>query len=177
MTYDPIDTSATDNAADGSVTTDTLDSTTLNNSGTVTTQDLVVNGTATGPFGGGGSGVVLEPGDTITVALIDFDTSNGVFQTLYSGTAKDVLGGVVSGRAGCNFLYTFSDGSTLNKNAPGTTNFGIGNDSRHRDKGGDSAEIDFLPPALNVVKIEVGNFDGSSNEGESAMGAEVLLKD
>jgi len=33
------------------VTTDTLDSTTVDNSGTVTTQDLVVNGTATGPFG------------------------------------------------------------------------------------------------------------------------------
>jgi len=52
MTYDPIDTSATDNAADGSVTTDTLDSTTVDNSGTVTTQDLVVNGTATGVGGG-----------------------------------------------------------------------------------------------------------------------------
>ncbi len=37
MTYDPIDTSATDNAADGSVTTDT-----------VTTQDTVVNGTING---------------------------------------------------------------------------------------------------------------------------------
>jgi hypothetical protein len=48
MTYDPIDTSATDNAADGSVTTDTLESTTANVSGTVTTQDTVVNGTING---------------------------------------------------------------------------------------------------------------------------------
>jgi hypothetical protein len=38
MTYDPIDTSATDNAADGNVTT----------------EDLVVNGVATGDFGGVG---------------------------------------------------------------------------------------------------------------------------
>jgi len=62
----PVDLESEDiNNAD-TITTDTLDSTTVDNSGTVTTQDLVVNGTATGPFGGGG-GVVLESGDSITV--------------------------------------------------------------------------------------------------------------
>jgi len=49
----PVDLESEDiNNAD-TVTTDTLNSTTLDNSGTVTTDDLVVNGTATGQFGGG----------------------------------------------------------------------------------------------------------------------------
>jgi len=48
----PVDLESEDiNNAD-TVTTDTLDSTTQNNSGTVTTQDLVVNGTTTGISGG-----------------------------------------------------------------------------------------------------------------------------
>jgi len=152
------------------ITTDTLDSTTVDNSGTVTTQDLVVNGTATGPFGGGG--VVLEPGDSITVATIDDNTTTDSFRTLYSGSAKDVLGGTITAGFGIDFLYTFSDNSTLQKNSTGGL-FNSGNYNRAGDTSDDAAEVDFLPPALDVIQIEVGQ-DGFSS---ATLGAEVILKD
>jgi len=153
------------------VTTDTLDSTTVDNSGTVTTQDIVVNGTATGPFGGGG--VVLEAGDSITVETIDLNNTDGAFVTLYDGTAKDVLAGVINtGATGTDFLYTFSNGSTLNKNGTGTT-FDFGNNNRGTIVGGDQYEVDVLPPAKDVIKIEVG----SNLFSDATFGAEVILKD
>jgi len=138
-------------------------------SDTITTQDLVVNGTATGPFGGGG--VVLESGDTITVEHIANNSTNGSFVTLYNGSAKDVLGGVV-GTAGekIDFLYTFSDGSTLRKNGPGTS-FSGDHRSLFQDDGTDKQEVDILPPAKDVTKIEVGANSAGS------FGAEVILKD
>jgi len=166
----PVDLESEDiNNAD-TVTTDTLDSTTVDNSGTVTTQDIIVNGTATGPFGGGG--VVLEPGDTITVATISDDTNDLEFRTLYSGTAKDVLGGIIVCASQGDFLYTFSDSSTIQKNGSGTS-YNFGNTSVGKNRNGDDSEVDFLPPAKNVTKIEVGN----NQIGSSTMGAEVILKD
>jgi len=167
----PVDLESEDiNNAD-TVTTDTLDSTTVDNSGTVTTQDIIVNGTATGPFGGGG--VVLEPGDTITVATISDDTTNSAeFRTLYSGTAKDVLGGIILCGLEGDFLYTFSDSSTIHKNGSGTS-YDFGNINEGKDQGGIAYELDFLPPAKNVTKIEVGN----NQIGSSTFGAEVILKD
>jgi len=139
-------------------------------SDTLTTQDIVVNGTATGPFGGGG--VVLEAGDSITVADINGDPTDNSFVTLYNGSAKDVLGGIMSGQEGTDFLYTFSDGSTLRKNGTGTS-FSLSNFSFSFDESGNQIEIDFLPPAKDVTKIEVGN--NVIPPGE--FGAEVILKD
>jgi len=166
----PVDLESEDiNNAD-TVTTDTLDSTTVDNSGTVTTQDIVVNGTATGPFGGGG--VVLEPGDSITVETIANATTSSSFITLYSGTAKDVLGGIVGGHFRTDFLYTFSDGSTLHKNGTGTS-YTSDNISFMRNQRDDAIEVDFLPPALDVTDIEVGGEVTS----DSGLGAEVILKD
>jgi len=171
MTYDPIDTSATDNAADGSVTTDTLDSTTANNSGTLTTQDIVVNGTATGPFGGGG--VVLESGDNLDVAIIQTDTTPESFVNLYSGSAKDVLGGVLLGFARNDWLYEFSDNTTITKNGgSGATTYNRTSLSQYADSANERTEGTFLPPAKNVIRIEVGS-DLSSG---AALGAEVILK-
>jgi len=138
-------------------------------SDTLTTQNIVVNGTATGPFGGGG--VVLEAGDTITVAAIDRNTTNGTFLTLYNGTAKDVLGGVVAGLQ-ADFLYTFSDSSTLRKNGSGTSP-SVFFRSRGTDADGTPYEVDFLPPAKDITKIEVA-YNQFLNH---SMGAEVLLKD
>jgi len=138
-------------------------------SDTLTTQDIVVNGTATGPFGGGG--IVLESGDSITVETIQ-SSADTTMEILYNGTAKDVLGGVLAGRATNNWYYEFSDGTILNKNGSGTS-YSSGNFNENLDTNGDTTEIDFLPPAKDVVKIEVGNdqFDNSR------MAAEVLLKD
>jgi len=141
----------------------------INNADTVTTQDLVVNGTATGPFGGA---PVLEAGDSITVASVFQQSTSGSFITLYSGTAKDVIGGVISGFAQNDFLYTFSDNTTLRKNGTGTS-YTSANKSRHADEGGDDSEIDFLPPAKDVIKIEIAsNLNPNPN-----IGAEVILKD
>jgi len=142
----------------------------INNADTVTTQDLVVNGTATGPFGGA---PVLESGDTITVGTLDAVSTGETFVTLYQGVPKDVLCGVISGRFKNDFLYTFDDNTTLKKNGTGTTYTG-GNKSTNVDRNGGFHEIDLLPPANNVTKIEVGTelFDAQEN-----FGAEVILKD
>jgi len=155
---------------DQTVTTNSLSSTNINNADTVTTQDLVVNGTATGPFGGGAP--VLESGDSITVVGFARDSTDDSFITLYDGTAKDVLGGTVAGGNATDFLYTFGDNSTLRKNGSGTT-LSSGVNNLFISRNGSQAEVDFLPPAKNVKKIEVGgnNFSGS------AIGAEVILKD
>jgi len=167
----PVDIESEDiNNAD-TVTTDTLDSTTVDNSGTVTTQDLVVNGTATGPFGGGAP--VLEAGDSITVEAFADNNTDETFVTLYDGSAKDVLGGTILGAAGnADFLYTFADSSTIHKNGTGTT-YTFGNISVGKDLAGDNFEVDFLPPALDVTKIEVG----TNTFSNATLAAEVILKD
>jgi len=169
----PVDLESEDiNNAD-TVTTDTLDSTTVNNSGTVTTQDIVVNGTATGPFGGGAP--VLESGDSITVATTNNNATDASFVTLFNGTAKDVLGGIILGGINNDFLYTFSDNTTLRQNGTGTAYSSAGGDNNNigRDARGDQYEVSILPPARDVIKVDVGttlflNFE---------LGAEVLLKD
>jgi hypothetical protein len=142
----------------------------VNVSDTLTTEDIVVNGNATGPFGGGG--IVLESGDSITVASLDQIFTDSSFVTLYNGSAKDVLGGIVSGRVGPDWLYTFSDSSTLRKNGSGTS-YSSGNISASTDEDGKFFEVDFLPPAKDVVKVEVA----SQLAFSSKMGAEVILKD
>jgi len=147
-----------------------LESEDINNADTLTTQDLVVNGTATGPFGGG---VVLEAGDSITVEAISQQSSVRTFETLYSGSAKDVLGGTIgTGANQTDFLYTFSDNTTLRKNGTGTT-AGFGANSEFEDTDNGRAEVDILPPALDVIKVEV-----AANPFNGALfGAEVILKD
>jgi len=143
----------------------------IDNSNQITTKDLVVNGTATGPFGGGAP--VLESGDTFTVESLDLDPGNEIFKQLYSGTAKDVIGGTVVARAHIDFLYEFSDNQTITKNTGlGATTYSRGNISDGRDQEGDEIEIDFLPPAKDVIRIEVG----AATFGIGTMGADVYLK-
>jgi hypothetical protein len=168
VTTDTLDSTTVNNS--GTVTTDTLDSTTVDNSGTVTTQDIVVNGTATGPFGGGG--IVLEAGDSITVETIFSQDTDETLMVLYDGGAKDVLGGTMHAPVNLDFRYVFSDNTSLKKNGTGTT-YQFGNASGGKDGNDDQFETDFLPPAKQVKKIEIGgNFFGSGS-----VGAEVILKD
>jgi len=131
--------------------------------------DLIVNNTATGPFGGA---PVLEAGDTITVASILNETASESFVNLYNSTAKDVLGGTISGGIAHDFLYTFADGTTLHKNGSGTT-YIEANNTQAKDEAGQKFATSFLPPARDVTRIEVGlrNFSGTE------MGAGVILKD
>jgi hypothetical protein len=140
----------------------------INNADTVTTQNLVVNQSATLPFA---AAPVLEAGDTVTVATISQETDAKNFKVLYNGTSKDVLAGVVTGTQS-DFLYTFDNNQTLRKSGTGTSyTFDNGNSSA--DRQGIVSSVDVLPPALNVTKIEVG-FRGLDSE---SMGAEVILKD
>jgi len=131
--------------------------------------DLVVNQSATLPFPGG---VVLESGDSITVASIFRNTTDQSFVTLYNGTAKDVLGGIITAGNRNDFLYTFSDNTTLHQNGTGTT-YTLDNESTAQDQDGTSYEVSILPPARDVIKIEVG----TNIFNNVAMGAKVLLKD
>jgi len=140
-------------------------------SDTITTQDIVVNGTATGPFGGGG--ILLESGDTITVETVR-DSGRQSMEILYNGSAKDVLGGTVVGEERLNWYYEFSDNTILNKNDTGK-NFGLDYYNAGADDQGDDFEVDFLPPAKDVIEIAVGT-GGFSSSG-AILGAEVILKD
>jgi len=148
-----------------------LQSEDINNADTVTTENLVVNNTATGPFGGGAP--VLEPGDNITIVntggtALDTDET---YVNFYSGTAKDVIGGTIVGALDLNFLYTFSDNSTFQKGGTGTTyqrdgqNFG-------RDFNGDPMEVCIFPPARDVIDVKIGAEVLSGSE----FGAEIILK-
>jgi len=167
----PVDLESEDiNNAD-TVTTDTLDSTTVDNSGTVTTQDIVVNGTATGPFGGGG--VVLEAGQSVTVKSTSGNINDQQFINIYSGSAKDVLGGTISSGVAPDFLYEFSDNSTFTKNSGvGGTSYAKTNFSNGRDDGGDAFDTNILPPAKDVIRVEIG-----ADILGGALGGEVILKD
>jgi hypothetical protein len=141
----------------------------ISNADTVTTQDLVVNGTATGPFGGA---PVLEAGDSITVATLrDIDDDESLV-TLYNDSAKDILGGVVNCDNRSDFVYTFSDSTILHKNGSGST-YSRENLNNASDRDGTFTEVDFLPPAKDVTKVEVGAFQS----GSSSFGAELILKD
>jgi len=158
MTYDPIDTSATDNAADGSVTTDTLDSTTVNNADTVTTQDLVVNGTATGPFGGGG--VVFEEGDSITVHHGQVVTVAGdtFFDIFNLANPVDVYGGAVFGVNIPSIRVTFGTNNT--------TQIGnIADNAQGRDNSGNTYSVQGIFPMKNVKRLEVGNSAATQEYG------------
>jgi len=147
------------------ITTQTLDSTTVNNSGTVTTQDIVVNGNAIGPFGGGG--VVLEAGDSITVATLD-DEDQTSFSTLYNGAAKDVLGGTIAGGPETEWIYYFSDGTQIRKDDDPFSQ------ALSRDDNFDGFEVSFLPPAKSVTNIQVSHDSYTSNQ---RLGATAILKD
>jgi len=131
--------------------------------------DLVVNNTATGPFGGA---PVLESGDSVTVESFFQESASETLVTLYNGAAKDILGGIVSGSNRTDFIYTFSDNSTIHKNGTGSS-YVRADLSQGKDEGGDRIEVDFLPPALDVIKIEVGG----QQFGTSELGAEVIFKD
>jgi len=141
----------------------------VNVSDTLTTQDIIVNGTATGPFGGGG--LVLESGDSITVETLGGNSTDQGFVTLYNGSAKDVLGGAVNGLIAIDFLYTFSDSSTIRQNGSGTS-YGY-DPANGEDQNGDQFEVAFLPPAKDVTKIEVG----ADNITQSSFGARVIFLD
>jgi hypothetical protein len=164
-------TVTSDSLSSNNTTTDSLNTASI--SSAVAGEALQSDGSGNLQFAPtGGGGIVLESGDSITVATVDGSATSEAFETLYSGSAKDVLGGVISGRRANDFLYEFSDGSTIRKGGPGTA-YSTENLNRNADANGDFQEIDFLPPAKDVVKIEVGTRILSN----VLLAAEVILKD
>jgi len=157
---------------DQTVTTNSLSSTNINNADTVTTQDLVVNGTATGPFGGGAP--VLESGDTITVVNAKFNTADESFVDIYNGVAKDVLCGTINARFQPDFLYEFSDNQTITCNGGvGVTTYSLGTIGGGEAQGDTIYETASLPPAKDVIRVAVGHV----SSGGQRFGAEVIFKD
>jgi len=98
-----------------------IESEDINNADTVTTQDLVVNGTATGPFGGGG--VFFEDGDSITQHRGDIkDLGSFSRETIFDlNNAVDVYGGVIFGGDPRELTVTFASNNTLNTGDFGAT--------------------------------------------------------
>jgi hypothetical protein len=132
-----------------------------------TVQDLTVNGSVTGIAGG----IALKPGDSITNHVLDRVNTGGTFVNLFSSTSgTTVLGGILNGNNKNDYLYEFSDGSTVQKNGSGGTYNGT-NQSAALDENADFHETTFLPPAEDVVRVDVATSFVSSN---AAMGAEVF---
>jgi len=153
----PVDLESEDiNNAD-TVTTDTLDSTTVNNSGTVTTQDIVVNGTATGPFGGGG--IVFEEGDSINKRS-DGSLSapaNSFFTIFDLATAVDVYGGTIFSVLITRIRITFASNNSITLGNENTTLVGS-------DNSGDDFNVHPVFPMKDVKKLEAFNSSGISRK-------------
>jgi len=118
-------------------------------SDTLTTQDIVVNGTATGPFGGG---VVFEDGDPITEHRAHLvEVSANSFETIFDvSPAVDVYGGAVYGVLASRLRVTFGSTNTIT--------LGNSNDSdAGRDTGNDAFTVHPVWPMKNVEKIEFYN--------------------
>jgi len=140
----------------------------INNADTVTTQDLVVNGTATGQLA-----PVLEAGDNVTIETISNNKNGGTFLTIYNGPAVDILGGTVAvGDSQTDFLYTFADNSTVKKNGAGTSYTGGNTTFIETKEGNDFLEVGILPPAKNVIKVEIGAFIA----GNGSLSGELIIK-
>jgi hypothetical protein len=149
----PVDLESEDiNNAD-TVTTDTLDSTTIDNSSTVTTQDLVVNGTATGPFGGGG--IVFEEGDPIQEFTDNFFRASGdSFFTIFNlSNPVDIYGGSVYGANLNKIRVTFGTNNT-------TTIQGGSGSGAKGIIGGDGITVLTIFPMKSVKKLEAFNESG-----------------
>jgi len=97
------------------------------------------------------------------------------FVELYNGPAKDILGGIIDGARQNDFKYEFSDNSFITKNGgSGNNSYTGANNNSGTDDDGTFAERDILPPAKDVIRIEVGT---RLTNNSFNFGAEVILKD
>jgi len=126
----------------------------INVSDTITTQDLVVNGTATGSFGGG---VVFEDGDSITEHRTHVvSVPPNTFETIFNvSPAVDVYGGAVYGLNPSILRITFGSSSTTTLGS--NDDFDVG-----EALSGDRFGVHPIWPMKNVQKIEFRNDDNSS---------------
>jgi len=117
---------------------------------TLTTQDLVVNGTATGPFGGGG--ITFSEGDSINVLFDDaFTVSGSSFHTVFDlSSGVDVYGGGIYGFNLSNIRITFGSGTTTRIGSDGSN-------ARGEDFAGNQYSLLSLFPMEDVKKLEFYN--------------------
>jgi hypothetical protein len=133
------------------------------------TQDLTVTGSATGV----GGNAELDPSNSYTLKEVDRSTVDESFVTLHNGAAKDIVSGTVNAPLIIDYLYEFSGGTTFTRNGGfGTTTFTKTNPSLAQDQSSEQFSVVALPPAKDVVRIEVG-----ADLGGGKIGAEVLLQD
>jgi len=131
----------------------------ISNADTVTTENLVVNNTATGPFGGGG--IVFEEGDPITERSLDVTGVSGdsFFDIFNLSNPVDVYGGAVYGRVPSGIRITFSSNNSIR----------LGNNDdfdRGRTGSGDIFGVQPVWPMQDVIRLEVFNdFDKGADYG------------
>jgi hypothetical protein len=129
----------------------------INNADTVTTENLVVNNTATGPFGGGG--IIFEEGDPINERRGSFVSvsADSFFNIFDLGSPVDVYGGAVYGNFASVLRITFGTGTTIK--------LGNGNDlDAGRDRAGDQFSVQPIFPMQSVSKLEVFNDRSATQE-------------
>jgi len=133
-----------------------IESEDINNADTVTTQDLVVNGTATGPFGGGG--IVFEEGDSIQDFTGDrVSVGAGNFFDIFNlSSAVDIYGGIVYGREPTQLRITFDSNNTT---TIGTNTIVLGTDFSD-----DLISGNIVIPMKAVKRLECINSAGATED-------------
>jgi hypothetical protein len=126
----------------------------------VVTQDLTVNGSATGV------GVALESTDSLVVEDVNFDGTSKSLISLFSGSSTTVFGGTAYAQGGLDWKYTFADGNTINlKGGDNYDRLGSVGTAVGTDATGDDIVVAPLPPAKEVTAVDVGaNNPDSSNK-------------
>jgi len=129
-----------------------LESEDINNADTVTTQDLVVNGTATGQFGGG---IIFEEGDTINKRHGGGITvpQESFFTIFDLSSAVDVYGGSIYGTSAERIRITFASNNSIIVGDTQEDNFGF-------DAQDDIFTVHPIFPMKDVKKLE--GFNGTN---------------
>jgi len=131
-----------------------IESEDINNADTVTTENLVVNNSASGPFGGG---VVFEEGDSMVQHTTrKFNASPDTFFSVLSvANPVDVYGGAVYGAFPTIIRVTFGTNTV--------TSIGIEGDFYDTElTNGNPLTVTSIFPMKEVKKIEVKNDDSVS---------------
>ncbi|AFH21900.1 hypothetical protein OSG_eHP12_00125 [environmental Halophage eHP-12] len=122
-----------------------------------------------------GGETTLKSGDSVKIATIDDNDTNGTLLTLVdqpNTPFKLYAGFINSGNGSCDWEYTFDDGSTINRTAG--TGFDRGKIALSQTRqSGEKVSTVMLPPATNLVKIRVGG----NTFNNSSVGAEAVYAD
>jgi len=122
-----------------------------------------------------GGETTLKSGDSVKIATIDDNDTNGTLLTLVdqpNTPFKLYAGFINSGNDRCDWEYTFDDGSTINR--VGGTGFDKSKRALSRTRqNGERVSIVMLPPATNLVKVRVSG----AIFNNATIGAEAVYAD